>query len=285
MGARPSSEQVLPPKPGQQGGRASKQLDSSARSQRDDIVYCSNHREIRATGPCAVCGRPFCPACVNTRATCGHCARNSEEALRNAFPTEFPSAVDGWRVWRRNTVNVVIAAVCLGGLGWTGWRLTHSVGAPRAADIAPEKEARVSLTESERALLANLKRERRVVMAQATGGTRAAASRPRLYAAQDTRAHGATSRDVVLPVAFQAVAPSDGAIVGGQTYIRASLSGAATRVVFEVDGVVLGTTSGGAPVFSWDTRKAGNGPHIITLTATGPGGGSSTSFTLNVMNR
>jgi hypothetical protein len=56
-------------------------------------------------------------------------------------------------------------------------------------------------------------------------------------------------------------------------------------VVCEVDGVAIGTASGAAPAFSWNTRASGNGPHQVTLTATGPGGTSNVTLTLNVMNR
>lgn len=269
----------------QQPERAREKPEFLARTRRDDIVYCFNHREIRATGPCAVCGRPFCPACVNTSATCGHCARNNEEALRQAFPTELHAEANARRAWFRQALNFVVVSVVLGGLGLAGWRLTHPAGGSRSSAPREEAPQQVGLTDSERALLANLKRERRVAMAETSDSRREAAPPRRLYAQQDTRAHGAAVGEVVGPVVFQALAPADGAIVGGQTYIRATLSGAPSRVVCEVDGVVLGTTAGAAPVFTWDTRKAGNGPHIITLTASGPGGGSTTTFTLNVMNR
>ena len=259
--------------------------DSTERARRNDIVYCSNHREIRATGPCKLCGRPFCPACVNTSATCGRCARNNADALRQAFPTDYEDSSAGFTSWLGKVARVGVASLLLGGLGWGGWRLLHPVPTARVAVLPPEDAPKQStLSDADRAFLAKLKREQRVAMAEASGESRKGLPRTH-QPAQDTRGHAAAPAAVSGPVFIHAIAPADGAIVGGQTFIRASLSGAPTRVVCEVDGVVLGVTSGVTPVFSWDTRKAGNGPHIITLTASGPAGGSSSTFTLNVMNR
>lgn len=139
-------------------------------------------------------------------------------------------------------------------------------------------------------MMAQLRSQRRVSMAEPVPDqpARRAPVAPldvppavRQQARQAMLAHAAP----VGPVSFHSVAPADGAIVGGRTTVRASIGGAPTRVVCEVDGVAIGTASGAAPAFSWNTRASGNGPHQVTLTATGPGGTSNVTLTLNVMNR
>lgn len=277
-------KEILPPGP----PRRLPASEANVRSRRNDLVYCSNHLEMRATGPCLVCGRPFCPACVNTKGICGRCALENEDVLRQAFPTEFSAKAHTERSGAGILFRVVVSLLSVGGLAWLGWRITHPPAPPASVAVSRGADApRTTLTDSERAFLARLKREKRVEMKdtaappRSAGKTRASA----VAANQEARAHAARPEAVVGPVVFQAVAPMDGAIVGGVSYIRASLSGAPTRVVCEVDGVVLGAAPGVSPVFSWDTRKSGNGPHIVTLTAVGAGGGSTTTFTLNVMNR
>jgi hypothetical protein len=84
---------------------------------------------------------------------------------------------------------------------------------------------------------------------------------------------------------IRAVEPADGTIVGGNAQIRAAIAGNPRSVVCDIDGVSIGRSSGSGPRFGWNTRAAGNGPHSVTITATNAGGTTSTSFTLNVMNR
>ena len=88
------------------------------------------------------------------------------------------------------------------------------------------------------------------------------------------------------PPSVQITSPSNGAVVSGSVNITANASDddGVTRVVFEVDGNVVGTDTNGANGWSvsWDTTDVGNGPHTITATATDTGDQSTESAPVSV---
>jgi hypothetical protein len=183
-----------------------------------------------------------------------------------------------------------LAVLVFAAAGWYVHRLRHPE--PERSDPVSSALQRLKASElspQERAMMAQLRNQRRVAMAdplpehRVRRGQGAVEVPPVAHqqARQLTLGHAAP----VGPVAIQQLFPADGAIVGGQTTIRVVVAGAASRIVCEVDGTRIGATSAAAPYFRWNTRASGNGPHQVTVTATGAGGAASASVTLNVMNR
>ncbi|MEB3330606.1 MAG: Ig-like domain-containing protein [Candidatus Sericytochromatia bacterium] len=256
---------------------------------RADVVYCFRHSAIRAEASCSACRRPCCPACLNTAGFCGLCARHNEEARRQAFAS--PGGTEGARrdaVQRRVAwgLPAALVVVIVAGGGWYLHRLRRpATDGPDPATAALQRLKASEFSPEERAMMARLQRQRRVSLADPgpDAPRRRAPAEPGNHrqARQATLGHAAPAG----PVAILQLLPPDGTIVGGQTRIQVVTSGAPTRIVCEVDGVRIGAATGAALSFLWNTRASGNGPHQVTVTASGPGGSSSAAVTLNVMNR
>jgi len=267
---------------------------------RSDIVYCFRHQDIRASSSCATCDRPYCPACLSTSGVCGVCARTNKDAQAMAFGlndrgraimAEQEAENAKKRLQPRDYLVIAGMVLAVG----VAWKLMQPK--PQKVDTTAQtlKRASSDLTASELALLAALRREKKVVLkdppprpllgggATHTGGTSAGGG----YAGGSGSGSGSAGGAAVPAEALEirAVEPADGAIVGGSAVIRAAIAGNPRSVVCDVDGVTIGRSSGAGPRFGWNTRGAGNGPHSVTITATNAGGTTSTSFTLNVMNR
>jgi hypothetical protein len=170
-------------------------------------------------------------------------------------------------------------------------RLRHPVAeGPEPAAAALQRLKASELSPRERAMMAQLRSQRRVSVADPGPEApvrRALAEPAGAPPVEHQRERAATLGHAapVGPVVILQLYPTDGAIVGGQTRVRVVVSGAPASTVCEVDGVRIGVAAGAAPTFLWNTRASGNGPHQVTVTASGPGGTSSAAVTLNVMNR
>ena len=57
---------------------------------------------------------------------------------------------------------------------------------------------------------------------------------------------------------------------------------AVTRVELYVDGNYLGMSSSSSPLFSWNSNKAGKGPHSLVARAYDAAGNMGTSATVTV---
>lgn len=266
--------------------------------QRADVVYCFRHDDIRAATTCVTCSRPYCPACLNTSGFCSVCARVNKDAQARAFgPNEKGRAVlaemEAEQAAKRlKPRDYAVIGVLLVGL-IVSYKVTTKP-APKT-DATRETLAKLKgndLSADQLALLARLKNEKKVKLkdpvpaAGAAGGTAAVGGGAVSGGGVAAPAGGAvTTAAAAGPLEIRAVAPGDGAIVGGTTSIRAAIAGGPSRVTCEVDGTLIGTDAGGAPRFSWNTRAAGNGAHNVTITAMNATGSTSTTFTLNVMNR
>jgi hypothetical protein len=175
--------------------------------------------------------------------------------------------------------------------GWYVNRLRHPVAeGPDPATAALQRLKASELSPRERAMMAQLRSQRRVSVADPgpdapvrRGLAEPAGAPPVVH--QQARAATLGHAAPVGPVAILQLHPPDGTIVGGQTRIRVVVDGAPSSTVCEVDGVRIGVASGAAPTFLWNTRASGNGPHQVTVMASGAGGTSSAAVTLNVMNR
>ena len=265
---------------------------------RSDVGDCFRHDDIRAENACLTCKRAYCPACLNTSGVCGVCARINKDAQARAFGLNdrgravLAEAEAEKAAKRLKPRDYAVVAVLIVGLG-----VSYKAMNPKQVKVDETREtlARVKtsqITPEQQALLDSLKSQKRVALkvpepaqaagsaggAAAGGGYAAPAQAPAAYA-------GGGAAAVAEALEIRAVAPADGAIVGGTTSIRAAVAGNPSRVVCEVDGSVVGTSAGGAPRFSWNTRAAGNGSHSVTITAFNAAGSTSTSFTLNVLNR
>lgn len=265
--------------------------------QRTDVVYCFRHQDIRAETQCVTCARPYCPACLNSSGICSVCARVNKEAQARAFgPNEKGRAVldemEAEKAAKRlKPRDYAVIAVLLLGLG-----VSYKVMTPKPTKVDTTRDTldRIKsseLTPDQLALLARLKGEKRVKLKDpvpatvaAGGGAPAGGGVAAVPAGGGAAAPAGTGAEAV-PLEIRAVAPADGTIVGGTTSIRAAVAGSPTRVTCEVDGSLIGTSAGSAPRFSWNTRAAGNGSHNVTITAFNGAGSTSTSFSLNVLNR
>lgn len=267
---------------------------------RSDVIYCFRHQDIRASASCATCSRAYCPACLNTSGVCGVCARTNKDAQAMAFgPNERGRAILAEqaaeeakkRLGPREYMVVVGMVLALG----VSWKLMQPK--IQKVDQTGETLQRVKandLSAAEAAMLASIRKEKKVVLRDpppkpraATGGAVSYRGATGGAAAGGGNSGGAASGGGFSAEALEirAVEPADGTIVGGSAVIRAAIAGSPSRVVCEVDGVAIGRSSGAAPRFGWNTRAAGNGPHSVTITASSAQGSTSTSFTLNVMNR
>lgn len=267
---------------------------------RSDIVYCFRHQDIRAASSCATCDRPYCPACLNTSGVCGVCARTNKEAQARAFGVnergrailaEQAAEEAKKRLQPRDYAAVLVMIVAVG----VSWKLMQPK--PQKVDVTGDtlKRASSDLSASELAMLASIRKEKKVVLKEPPpkplipvgGGTSGGAATGGGYAGGGASGGGSAGGGAVSsePLEIRAVEPADGTIVGGSAVIRAAIAGNPRSVVCDVDGVTIGRSSGAGPRFGWNTRAAGNGPHSVTITATNAGGSTSTSFTLNVNNR
>ncbi|MGE5689766.1 MAG: N-acetylmuramoyl-L-alanine amidase [Pseudomonadota bacterium] len=73
----------------------------------------------------------------------------------------------------------------------------------------------------------------------------------------------------------------EGQRVSGTVEWSADVRGGVTRVEFVVDGVVRGAATAGPWTFAWDTAADAEGPHRVTVRATG--GGTTVEATLTVV--
>ncbi len=259
--------------------------------QRSDVVYCFRHQDIRGERQCVTCARHYCPACLNTSGICGVCARVNKDAQARAFgPNEKGRAVfaemEAAKASKRLKPRDYIVVGCM----VLGLVVSYKVMTQKPAKVDTTRETLEHIKNSEfsadeLALLARLKSEKRVKLSDPVPAAGAAGGAASSGGGAATLPAGGGAAAAAVPLEIRAVAPADGTIVGGTTSIRAAVAGAPTRVVCEVDGTLIGSDAGAAPRFSWNTRAAGNGSHNVTITAFNGSGSTSTTFSLNVLNR